>query len=79
MCLPPASAAFLYDQSHIFHPLTVFCAGGDDIDAGRIDAAVPENIRKLGDVLFDAVEYPGEQVPQVMGEHLLRIDVRLGA
>ena len=52
-------------------------SGGDDINAGRIDAAVSENIRKLGNILFDAVKDTGEQVPQVMGEHLLRVDIRL--
>ena len=47
---------------HILHPLAVLRAGGDDINAGRIDAAVTENVGELCNVLFDAVKHPGEQV-----------------
>lgn len=41
-----------------------------------INAAVTENVGQLGDVFFNAVKYTGEQVAQVMGKHLLRVDVR---
>ena len=40
----------------------MFSAGGDDINSCRVDAAVTENVGKLGNVLFDTVEHPGEQV-----------------
>ena len=35
-----------------------------------------ENIRKLGNILFDSVKHTGEQVAQVMGKYLLRVDTR---
>lgn len=38
-----------------------------------------ENIRKLGNILFDSVKHTGEQVAQVVREHLLRIDICLDA
>ena len=66
---------FLYYQPHIFHPLTVFGASADDIDAGRVDTAVTENVGKLGDVFLDTVEDAGEQMTQVVRKHLVRIDV----
>ena len=78
-------------QMHIFHSLAVLRAGGDDINSCCVNAAVTENIGKLGDVLFDSIEHtgeqvlfqrvigPGEQVAQVMRKHLFRIDIRLHA
>lgn len=62
---------------HILHPLAVLRAGGDDINAGRIDAAVTENVGELCNVLFDAVKHPGEQVAQIVRKHLFRVDLRL--
>ena len=62
---------------HIFHTAAVLGAGGDDIYAGGVDTAVPENIRKFCYILFNAVKYPCEQVAQVMRKHLLRIDICL--
>ena len=43
--------------------------GGHDIDSRGIDAAVAQNIRQLGDVLFDTVECPGKQLAQIMGKN----------
>lgn len=72
--LPPLGG-FLFcrlsdDQSHTLQISAVFCSGGDDIDAGRFDTAVAKDIRQLGNVLFEAVENAGEQVPQVVWEDL---------
>ena len=53
----------LYYQSHIFHSLSVFGAGADDIDSRRVYTAVTENIGEFGDVLLDTVEDTSEQVP----------------
>ena len=53
----------------------MFSPGADDINARRIDAAVTEDVGEFGDVLFNAVEYAGEQVSQVVRKHLVRIDV----
>ena len=41
-----------------------------NIDPGGVDTAVSQNICQLGNVLFDAVEGPGEELPQVVGKHL---------
>ena len=69
----------LYHQSHILHSLAVFRAGGDDINPRGIDAAVAEDIGELGDVLFQPVKRTGEQMPEIMREHLAGIDVRVPA
>ena len=55
-------AVFLYNQSHIFHTLTVFIAGINNINAGSIDTAVTENVGELGNILFNAVKSAGEQM-----------------
>ena len=49
-------SAKLYYQSHIFHTLTVFVAGGDNINSCGVDATMTKNISELGNVLFYAVE-----------------------
>ena len=51
--------------------------GGNDIDACGIDAAVPEDIRELGNVSLDAVKHSREQMPQIVREDLTRVNVRL--
>ena len=70
-------AVFLYDQPHIFHTLTVFIAGINNINAGGVDTAVTENVGELGNILFNAVKSAGEQMAQIVGKHLLRIHVCL--
>ena len=65
----------LYNQPHIFHALAVFGAGADDINSRGVDATMTEDVGEFGDVLFDAVEYTGEQMPKIMREHFLRIDI----
>ena len=52
-------------------------AGGDDIDACGIDAAVTENVCKLGNVSLDAVKHTGEQMPQVVRKDLTGINISL--
>ena len=66
MLQSPLTPAFLYNQTHTFHALAVFCAGRDNIDPCRIDAAVSENIGELGNILFDAVEHTGEQMTKIV-------------
>ena len=75
----PLTAAFLYNQTHTFHALTVFCAGRDNIDPCRIDAAVTENIGELGNILFNTVKYTGEQMPEIVRKYLFGIDLCLNA
>ena len=48
----------------------MFQAGGHDIDSGGVDAAVAQNVRQLGNVLFQTIEGSGEQLAQIVGEHL---------
>ena len=71
-----AALFYLHYQPHVFHFSAVLRAGGDDIDARGIDAAVAEDIRKLCDVLFQPVKRPREQVAEIMRKDLFRVDVR---
>ena len=50
-------------------------AGSNDVDPRRVDTAVTEDVGMFSDVLLNTVEYTGEQVPKIMREHLIRIDV----
>lgn len=51
----------------------VLLTGGHDVDARGVDAAVTQNVRQLGDVLFQIVKRPGEEFPQIVWEYLARI------
>ena len=57
----------------LFQLAAVLFAGGHDIDAGGLDAAVPQYIRKLGNVFANGIEAPGKQLAQVMGKDFSRI------
>ena len=61
------------------HTLAVFSAGGNDVDARGIDAAVAENVGELGDVLFRTVERPREQVAEIVRKDFAWADVRVCA
>lgn len=61
---------FLYNQPQPLDLSSVFGSGGHDIDAGGVDAAVAQNVGRLGDVLFNAVEGAGEQFAEIVGEYL---------
>ena len=67
----------LYYQPHIFHALTVFGAGGDNINSCGVDTAMTENICELCNILFNTIESAGEQVAQIVWKDLLRIYSRL--
>ena len=62
----------LSKQTQLFHLMAVLCAGGHDVDARRVDAAVTENIRQLCNVFFHTIKCPGKKLPQIMREHLVR-------
>ena len=47
----------------------VLLPGGHDVDARGVDAAVAQDVRQLGDVLFQIVERPGEELAQIVREH----------
>ena len=46
------------------------------IDAGRVDAAVPENVGEPDDVLPEIVEGAREEVPEIVRKHFLFADAR---
>ena len=58
----------LQDKSQSFYFPAVFQSGGHDIDSGGVDAAVTQNVRQLGNVLFKTIEGTGEQLAQIVGE-----------
>ena len=70
---------FSYYEPQILHTLTMLIASGDDIDPCGIDTCVTEDVGQLCNVLFDFIEHTGEQVAQVVREHLLRVDICLDA
>ena len=60
----------LQDKSQTLYFPAVFQAGGHDIDSGGVHAAVAQNVRQLGNVLFQTIEGSGEQLAQIVGKHL---------
>lgn len=64
---------FLHDQSQPLDFSAVFGAGRHDIDTGRIDAAVPQNICQFGDIFLDAVEGSGKEFSQIVRKDLAGI------
>ena len=48
-------------------------AAGDKIDAGGFDGTVPQHIRQLCNILARPVKRRGEQMAQIVGEHLGRL------
>lgn len=50
-----------------------------DVDAGRIDAAVAQNVRQLRDILLHSVERTGKQLAQVVRKDLAGLHPRLFA
>ena len=67
----------LSKQTQLFHLVAVLCAGGHDVDARRVDAAVTENICQFCNILLHTIESPGKEFPQIVGKHLVRIYVCL--
>lgn len=67
----------LSKQTQLFHLMAVLCAGGHDVDARRVDAAVTENICQFCNILLHTIESPGKEFPQIVGKHLVRIYVCL--
>ena len=51
-------------------------SGGDQIDAGGLDAAVTQDICQLRHIPADPVKGSGKQVPQVVREHLAGLYLR---
>lgn len=62
--------SLLQKQVHLFQQALMFGAGFHNIDAGRFDAGMTQQVRQLGKIFFDLIEGPGKQVPQVVGKDL---------
>ena len=75
MSSPPVWAVFSYYQPHVFKSLAVLCAGGNDVNAGGVDAAVTEDVGELGDVLFNAVKCAGKQMTEIMRKYFAGVDI----
>ena len=60
----------LYHKPQSFQLAAVFGAGSYKIDSGGIDTAVSQNIRKLRDILLNAVEGPGKELAKIVREYL---------
>ena len=67
------------DQAQAFQLSGVFRAGGQKIDAGGFDRAVPQQVGQLDNILIGPIEGGGEQMPQVVREYLRRFYLRLAA
>ena len=52
---------------------------GQDVDAGRVDAGMAQDICQLSDILFHPIKGSGKQVAQVVGKHFVRQDTGLPA
>lgn len=63
----------------MFHTLTMFRAGRDNIDPRRVDATVSENVGELGNIFFDTVEHPCKQMAKIVRKHLFGIDLCFNA
>ena len=61
---------FLCQKSKPFYLTAVFRPRGYNIDPGGIDAAVSQDIRQLGNILFNPVKGSGKQFSQVVRENL---------
>ena len=68
----------LSKQTQLFHLMAVLCAGGHDVDARRVDAAVAENICQLGDVFFKAIENSCKKVAQIVWKYFFGTDTCIG-
>ena len=63
---------YLQQQMHALEQPPVLLAGRHEIDAGRVDAAVAQDIGELRDVLFQFIKRPGKELSQIVRKHLVR-------
>ena len=69
----------LTDQSQPIQLSSVLRSGGEQVDSGGGQIAVAQHIGQLHHIVGTAIKRLGEQVPQVVGEHLFRRDSRCTA
>lgn len=66
-------------QTQFFELLRVLHPGGQQIQTGRIHGAMPQQIGQLHNVMRQAIEHAGKQMPQVMRKHFRFRYVRVPA
>ena len=64
----------LGDQPQLIQGPGMLGAGGDEVDAGGLDAGVAQHVSQLCHIPAHPVETPGKQVAQVVGKDLGRSD-----
>ena len=64
----------LYHQPQLLNLFAMFRAGRHDINTGCINAAMPQNIRQLRNILFNSIECTGKELAKIVREHLAGID-----
>jgi len=57
----------------------MFHTGGNKVDTGGFDAGMAQYVRQLRHIPAGPVEGPGEEMPQIVGEHLGFLHPRTGA
>ena len=69
----------LADQSEPVERFRVFASAGEQIDSRGLHAGMPEQVRQPCNISAHPVEAPGEEMPQVVREHLGGLDLRRSA
>lgn len=57
----------------------MLCPTGNNINSGRINTAVPQNIRQTGNIFIYRIETPGKQMAKIMRKYFLCIHPRIPA
>ena len=65
------------DELEFFQLFSMLGAGRDQVDSGRREARVAEDVGEFDDVAGLVIEGLGEKVAEVMGEDFPRFDARL--
>lgn len=65
----------LGDQPQLIQGPGMLGAGGDEVDAGGLDAGVAQHVSQLCHIPAHPVETPGKQVAQVVGKYFLGFHV----
>ena len=68
--------SLLIEKIQLFDFSAMLDACGHNIDPGRFDVAVAEDVCQLGDILFDLVKGPGKKLAQIVGKYFGRGNLR---
>ena len=64
----------LKQQTQLLDLAAVLRSAGTRVDTGRVDIAVTENRSQMLKIPLKLIKAPGEQMPQIVREHLLRVN-----